>query len=106
MKSFALVALAAVALVLAVGCEPQATKMETASQSERYIYVVREGDIGFQTVSEQVYGDSKHWQIIAKANPDVDEKELKPGMELTIPALPGEGSARRQPRGCERRTVY
>ncbi len=54
----------------------------------RRIYIVREGDSGFWTVAEHVYGEGKHWPLIAKANPQVDTNALRPGQKLIIPPLP------------------
>ncbi len=51
-------------------------------------YTVKEGDAGFWAVSENVYGNGKHWPLIAEANPDADSSSLRAGQTLTIPPLP------------------
>jgi nucleoid-associated protein YgaU len=54
------------------------------------IYVVREGDAGFWGIAERVYGDGRHWPLIAKANPNADTNALRPGERLRIPPKPDE----------------
>lgn len=51
-------------------------------------YTVKENDQGFWAVSEHVYGDGKHWALIAQANPKADSCRLRAGQTLTIPPLP------------------
>ena len=51
-------------------------------------YTVKENDQGFWAVSEHVYGDGKHWALIAQANPSADSCKLRAGQTLTIPPLP------------------
>ena len=55
-------------------------------------YVVQEGDAGFWAIAEKVYGDGRHWAVIAKANPDADSNALRPGRKLRIPPKPAEAS--------------
>ena len=66
------------------GPGPQATNVESTER----VYVVQKDDLGFWTIAEKVYGDGKHWRLIAEANPDVDVDDLREGRELQIPALP------------------
>ena len=51
-------------------------------------YTVKEADQGFWTVSQKVYGNGKHWALIAKANPEADSGKLRVGQILKVPALP------------------
>ncbi|MCE5277760.1 MAG: LysM peptidoglycan-binding domain-containing protein [Planctomycetaceae bacterium] len=51
-------------------------------------YVVAAGDNGFWSVAKKMYGDGKHMDVVAKANPQVDPETLRPGQKLTIPPLP------------------
>ncbi|MFP4105956.1 MAG: LysM peptidoglycan-binding domain-containing protein [Phycisphaerae bacterium] len=51
-------------------------------------YTVKEGDAGFWQISQNVYGDGKHWTLLAQANPDVNTNRLRPGQKLKIPPLP------------------
>jgi len=59
-----------------------------AAGAER-TYVVQQGD-NFWAIAEKVYGlgSGRHWDVIAKANPDVDAGHLPPGRKLRIPPLP------------------
>ena len=50
-------------------------------------YIVRQADRGFLDVSRNVYGSSKHWRLIAEANPGVQSERLREGMGLVVPAL-------------------
>jgi nucleoid-associated protein YgaU len=50
-------------------------------------YVVRRGD-QIMTIAQRVYGSTRHWQAIAKANPDVDPQKLRAGQRLRIPEDP------------------
>ncbi len=38
-----------------------------------------------QTIAKQYYGSIDDWAVIAKANPSIDPRKLKPGMILRIP---------------------
>jgi len=51
-------------------------------------YTVKEGDSGFWTVSKNVYGDGKHWALIAAANPEADSNALRAGQILKVPPRP------------------
>ena len=55
-------------------------------------YTVAAGD-SLGTISQKVYGTSKNWKLIQKANANVKPTALKVGMKLTIPAAPGERPA-------------
>jgi len=51
-------------------------------------YVVKTGD-ALSTISDKIYGSSKHWQLIAQANNITDPAtEVRAGMVLKIPPLP------------------
>jgi nucleoid-associated protein YgaU len=52
-------------------------------------YTVKEGDGGFWAISEKVYGDGSHWELIQKANPQADASRLRAGQTLVIPPLSG-----------------
>jgi nucleoid-associated protein YgaU len=49
-------------------------------------HVVKAGDT-YSKISAAVYGNSKYYAQIEKANPNVDPTRLKPGMTITIPAI-------------------
>lgn len=63
-------------------------RLKPVDLAGRKTYVVQPGDQGFWYVAEKVYGNGKHWKLIAAANPTVDSNRLRPGMVLNIPALP------------------
>lgn len=54
------------------------------------IYVVQDGDAGFWGIAQkkEIYGNGKYWQLIAKANPNVDSINLRAGQKLVIPPRP------------------
>ncbi len=54
---------------------------------KRY-YIVKKGDNGFWDVSKTVYGDGKHWKLIASANPGLDSTRLRPGQKVLCPDKP------------------
>ncbi len=47
-------------------------------------YVVKPGD-SFWTIAQANYGHGKYESVIAKANPSIDSRKLKPGQKLTLP---------------------
>lgn len=51
-------------------------------------YTIKQGDAGFWQIAQKVYGDGKHWPLIAKANPATDSSHLRVGQVLKIPPLP------------------
>jgi nucleoid-associated protein YgaU len=55
-------------------------------------YVVKKGDAGFWGIAQVVYGNGKHWALIAKANPSFNSTSLKPGDRLAIPPQPPAGT--------------
>lgn len=60
----------------------------TKSAADGEKYVVKSGDVGFETIARKVYnGDGSLWPAIAKANPNVDSARLRVGQELIIPSL-------------------
>ena len=65
-----------------------------ASGTAATTYTVTEADLGFWTVAQKVYGDGKHWALIAQANPDAESDKLRAGQRLKVPPLPAtSGSA-------------
>jgi nucleoid-associated protein YgaU len=49
-------------------------------------HVVASGET-YSSIALSVYGTSKYWNRIADANPNIDPKNLRPGMTLIIPAF-------------------
>lgn len=66
--------------------EGRPTEMLAGPTGQR-VYVVKSGDAGFWGIAQTVYGDGRHWTLIAKANPQVTSGGLRPGMKLVIPPL-------------------
>ncbi len=58
-----------------------------ASDGRRY-YIVVDGDAGFWQIAKKVYNAGKHWERIAKANPEADTNRLREGQKLLVPPLP------------------
>ena len=50
-------------------------------------YVVKANDTGIWNIAEKVYGEGKYWNVIAKANPQVDITRLDVGQTLIIPKV-------------------
>lgn len=48
-------------------------------------YVVQPGDT-YSSIAGKVYGNRNLYQVIEKANPSVDPRKIRPGMELNVPA--------------------
>lgn len=71
---------------------PDMPGWDTAEKSKNlrryHAYVVREGDTNFQAVAKKIYGDSRNWKAIAKANPKVDGDKLRPGQVILVPPPP------------------
>ncbi|MBN2404643.1 MAG: LysM peptidoglycan-binding domain-containing protein [Coriobacteriia bacterium] len=57
------------------------------STSEAQSYTVQKGDRLIK-IAEQFYGDGAKWRLIADANRVTDDRRLKVGQKLVIPALP------------------
>ena len=72
--------------------EPGAPVAVAAATGEKP-YTVQEGDNGFWAIAQRVYGDGSLWQVIARANPDVDSRRLRVGQKLVIPTKPMASSA-------------
>jgi len=77
------------------------------SPSGQRQYVVKKGDSGFWAVSKAVYGNGKHWALIAEANPNADSNRLHPGDTLVIPdrapaTTTGTGASDPRPRPSRR----
>jgi len=66
----------------------------TPGQPGGSVYIVQEGDLGFWGIAEKVYGDGKHYALIAKANPTVHSSSLRVGQALQVPPLPKPGERR------------
>lgn len=71
--------------------QPPARTSPPAQVSRTYTVVA--GDNGFWDVSRKVYGDGKHWHLIATANPSANTSALRIGQVLTVPPLPIQSSA-------------
>ncbi len=67
------------------GGRPSATT-RTLGPGEKW-YTVAEGDAGFWDVAKKSYGAGKHWEVIAKANPNVNPGRLRAGQKLIVPPL-------------------
>lgn len=50
-------------------------------------YAVQAGDTA-QSISQRMYGTSRHWRRVAQANPFVDFMHLKVGQEIMVPVDP------------------
>lgn len=51
-------------------------------------YVIKTGDIGWERISERVYGSRRHWRAVAGANPLLDPRKLRIGMVIRVPSDP------------------
>ncbi len=61
-------------------------------------YTVTAGDTaGFWGIAKKVYGQSKYYSLIVKANPNVDPTRLRAGQKLIIPALTEEARSSHLP---------
>jgi nucleoid-associated protein YgaU len=70
---------------------PPAGPPTISGMSAASTYKVTEDDTsGFWGISKKVYGTSKHFGLIEKANPNVDPRRLRPGTTLRIPPKPVE----------------
>lgn len=62
-----------------------------ASMAGSGTYKVAEDDTaGYWGISKKVYGTSKYYGLIEKANPNVDPRRMRPGTTLVIPPKPTE----------------
>lgn len=52
------------------------------------VYVVRRND-DIMRIAKRLYGDTRHWQAISKANPNVDPQKMRVGQRLLVPKDPG-----------------
>ena len=70
--------------------EPFVTVPPPPAAGDTREYTVVEGDAGYWTIAEKMYGAGKgsQWVHIAKANPQVASTALRPGMKLKVPPLP------------------
>ena len=67
------------------------TLARTLKPGEKW-YTVVEGDAGFWDVSKKSYGEGNHWEVIAKANPNVNPGRLRAGQKIVVPPLPASSS--------------
>lgn len=61
-----------------------ASNSSVASATSSGTHVVAKGE-SLSSIARKYYGDSKHWKVIANANPKVDQKNLAIGTKLSIP---------------------
>lgn len=55
-------------------------------------YVIEAGDT-FSSISQKFYGDAKHFDLLVKANPNVNPGRMKPGTAIMVPPLPAKAAA-------------
>ncbi|NLW86260.1 MAG: LysM peptidoglycan-binding domain-containing protein [Planctomycetes bacterium] len=51
------------------------------------IYIVKSGDLGYETIARREYGVGTLWPAIARANPSVDSSRLRIGQEIVLPSI-------------------
>jgi len=73
-----------------------ATPTRTLKPGETW-YTVVDGDAGFWDVAKKSYGAGKHWEVIARANPNVNSGRLRKGQKILVPPLPPSSARRRTP---------
>jgi nucleoid-associated protein YgaU len=75
---------------LAVGTSSSLTKTADANSTPTdgsvQTHTVELGET-FSSIAASLYGDSKYYQLIVSANPQIDANKLKPGTVVKIPAL-------------------
>lgn len=52
-----------------------------------YEYHIQRGDTA-QSISRRIYGTTRHWQAVMKANPKTDFQHLRVGMTVRVPVDP------------------
>jgi nucleoid-associated protein YgaU len=57
-------------------------------------YTIARGDT-LSSIAKAFYGDRRAWRAIAKANPGLDPKKLRPGQVIKLPALSPDGEGAR-----------
>ncbi|QDU72301.1 LysM peptidoglycan-binding domain-containing protein [Mucisphaera calidilacus] len=67
------------------------TDPPTASDRPR-TYIVEEGDT-FTTIAQKVYGESRHWIHLARANGTLDPIKLQIGTEIILPRIDASSDA-------------
>lgn len=68
-----------------IAVEPDTIVMgQTPDEAEPETYTVQEGE-SLWTIAKKKLGAGAKWELIAKANPDVDPDRVKAGMKLIIP---------------------
>ena len=65
-----------------------ATIKDCVQEEESIGFVVKKGDMGFSSISKNVYGDEKYWKLIASANLGLDSTRLRPGQKVLCPDKP------------------
>lgn len=65
---------------------PEEKPFETTESKE---YVIQKGDT-YELIARHFYGSTKHWKVIADANPDVNPTKMKVGKKITIPPNPSD----------------
>ena len=65
-------------------------KVETDPVTGKQYYIVKKGDRGFWDVAKIVYSQGKYYRAIAAANPELNPRNLKPGMKVWVPDRPEE----------------
>lgn len=70
------------------GAPAQNRQPEPRTSRETVIHVVRKNE-NLEAISMRYYGSRHKWREILKVNPDVNEKRMPIGTELTIPDLNG-----------------
>ncbi len=72
------------------GTSPAPTAPAAPGASQQY--VIEPGDT-FSSISQKFYGDSKHFDLLVKANPSVNPGRMKPGVSIVVPPLPAKATA-------------
>ncbi len=74
--------------VLPKQTEPEPAPTQRLVPPEFTLYTVQRGD-DLMVISQRLYGQTRHWQAISKANPNLDPRRLRVGQELLVPKDPG-----------------
>lgn len=51
-------------------------------------YIIKPGDMGWEKISERVYGTRAHWSAVSRANPLLDPRKLRIGEVIRVPVDP------------------
>ena len=60
-------------------------KKSTATKSAYRTYVIKKGDV-LSRIARRLLGKSSRWPEIKKLNPKLDERNLRPGIQINVPA--------------------